>query len=332
MSTQELALYTPGVGTELQLARKPDEVIAESIEVAKSLKEIVTKTNAIQKIGESEHLKLEAWQTLGNFYGLVGKINRTEFVEFGCVSGFKAYADLVHVASGKIVSSAEAMCLNDEEKWSDRPKYEYHYILKDGSTAKDDPGWNNMQTEPNPKKLGKMRPKRKRVQIGVEKVPMYQLLSMAETRANSKVHSMALRWIVVLAGYAPTPAEEADPAGIGDDDENFGAPEERGLNQQPRKSATAKSVNGNAAPVDQSGQGASKYITQEQINKIWGAGYAANQYHKSLEKNQIEELIHQCGFPRSDKIPADQFERVYRSVYRGEVMEDEPGPEVGAPV
>jgi len=38
--------------------------------------------------------------------------------------------------------------------------------------------------------------------------PMFQVASMAQTRAGSKAQSNMLRWVVVLAGYRGTPAEE----------------------------------------------------------------------------------------------------------------------------
>src|SRR3990167_10765683 len=38
--------------------------------------------------------------------------------------------------------------------------------------------------------------------------PWFQLASMAQTRAASKAFSNVLRWVVVLAGYKGTPAEE----------------------------------------------------------------------------------------------------------------------------
>jgi hypothetical protein len=38
--------------------------------------------------------------------------------------------------------------------------------------------------------------------------PSFQQRSMAQTRANSKALASALRWVVVLAGYSPTPADE----------------------------------------------------------------------------------------------------------------------------
>ncbi len=40
--------------------------------------------------------------------------------------------------------------------------------------------------------------------------PIHQLTSMAGTRAVSKALSLKLRWVVVLAGYSPTPLEEME--------------------------------------------------------------------------------------------------------------------------
>jgi hypothetical protein len=40
--------------------------------------------------------------------------------------------------------------------------------------------------------------------------PMFQLRSMAQTRACAKALRNVLAWVVVLAGYKPTPAEEMD--------------------------------------------------------------------------------------------------------------------------
>ena len=40
--------------------------------------------------------------------------------------------------------------------------------------------------------------------------PLFQLRSMAQTRAAAKALRLALGWVVVLAGYKPTPSEELD--------------------------------------------------------------------------------------------------------------------------
>jgi len=44
--------------------------------------------------------------------------------------------------------------------------------------------------------------------------PSFQLRSMAQTRAAAKALRQALAWVVVLAGYQPTPAEEVEGAAV----------------------------------------------------------------------------------------------------------------------
>lgn len=45
---------------------------------------------------------------------------------------------------------------------------------------------------------------------GSELVPLYQLESMSQTRAQAKALRSRFSWVVVLAGYSPTPAEEME--------------------------------------------------------------------------------------------------------------------------
>jgi hypothetical protein len=101
---------------------------------------------------------------------------RTEDIDIGGVLGFKAYAEVVHDQTGTRVSSAESICMRDEENWSTRGKYEW----QDG----------------------------KRVKVGEENVPLHQVMSMAQTRALSKALAAKFRWVVVLGGWSATPAEE----------------------------------------------------------------------------------------------------------------------------
>jgi len=180
MEGQEMVALEPMLQAELVVSRAPKAVIKEAQETADALIEVVNKTDGFVVIGKGKHLKIESWITLGRFYGLTARTKSDQFIQYGDVMGFEATADVVHVASGKIVGSATAMVLNDEERWSVRPKYEW----QDGPNG------------------------RKKVQVGSERVPLHQLRSMAQTRACSKALASVLRWVVVLAGYAATPAEE----------------------------------------------------------------------------------------------------------------------------
>jgi hypothetical protein len=140
------------------MVRKPEAVLAEAKEAAKSLVEVVRQAKLARKFGgDKEHLFYEAWQTVGKFYGITAKVISSNYVEFGSAQGFEARAVAI-TRDGVEISAAESMCLSDEANWA--------------------------------------------------KKPLFQLKSMAQTRACSKALRNVLAWVVVLAGFSPTPAEE----------------------------------------------------------------------------------------------------------------------------
>jgi len=151
----ELAVYEGQ--QELTIARPPEIVLAEARKAAKALRDVVSlKPRPVIFNGE-QYLEFEDLQTLGRFYGVTAKIISTEFIDYGEAKGFEAKAVALR-ADGMEISAAEAMCLNDERNWKDKP--------------------------------------------------LFQLRSMAQTRACAKSLRNVLAWVVVLAGYKPTPAEE----------------------------------------------------------------------------------------------------------------------------
>lgn len=194
--------------SSLAVSRAPQVVLREAHEAAAALKDVIdSKPKRVEFNGET-YLEFEDWQTVGRFYGIAPRITGTRYVEFGEAKGWEATAEALHVESGKIVSSADAMCLDDEEKWRARPKYAYVYHKRSGGTSVEDPGKDELIWEKGAD--GKSRPKKERVRVADEPVPLFQLRSMAQTRAGSKALRNALAWVVVLAGYRPTPAEELD--------------------------------------------------------------------------------------------------------------------------
>lgn len=187
----------------------PEAVLLEAKKAAQALRDVVAqKPNKVMMNGE-QYLEFEDWQTLGRFYGITAREDGDpEYVDLGGVKGFKASA--VALLRGQVISRATAYCLNDEEKWRGRSKYEYAYVKKSGGHSVEDPGKDELIWEENPNKPGGKRPRKERIKTGDEPVPLFQMASMAQTRACAKVHRNVLSWIVVLAGYRPTPAEEMD--------------------------------------------------------------------------------------------------------------------------
>jgi hypothetical protein len=175
---EALAVVPRDVHEALTLGRSPSVVLAEAVTAAKALKEVIDSRQNKLAFNGRTYLQFEDWQTVARFYGVTANVVQTKFVEFGTVRGWEAKADAILIGNEQTISSADAMCLNDEPKWSTRPKYEW------------DQG--------------------KRTKVGDEPVPMFQLRSMAQTRACAKALRNALAWVVVLAGYSPTPAEEMD--------------------------------------------------------------------------------------------------------------------------
>jgi hypothetical protein len=205
---------------DLGIQRAPEQVLAEAHRAAAALKRVIDAKPEKILFGpvgkQKQYLTFEDWQTVGRFYGIAPRIVTSRPVTLGMgeatITGWEAVAEAVHVSTGRVVSSADAMCLNDEEKWSARPKYAWVYHKKSGGTSEADPGKDELIWEKGAD--GKMRPKKERIQAGMESVPQFQLRSMAQTRAGAKALRNALAWVVVLAGYSPTPAEELPEADV----------------------------------------------------------------------------------------------------------------------
>lgn len=228
--SNEMTVYE--ANQDIAIYRAPDVVLAEATTAAKALSTVLAgKKKKVMMNGE-QYLEFEDWQTVGRFYGVTAKIVSTNFVDFGGVQGFEARAVAVR-ADGAEISAAESMCLNDEEKWSARPKYRNYYILRDGSKQEEDPPKDQIVWIPNPNKPGSKMPKRERERVGDEKVPLFQLKSMAQTRACAKVLRNVLAWVVVLAGYRPTPAEELDGKTTIMDQDNGGEQETASAQKPP---------------------------------------------------------------------------------------------------
>ena len=161
---------------QLALQRAPEEVLAEAAKAAKALKALIDAKKKKVVINGQTFLQYEDWLTVARFYGISPVARATNYIERGRARGYECHAEAILVSTGQVIGAAQAECLDDEDRWDTRPSYE----------------WRNGE----------------RIKVGEEKVPLFQLRSMAQTRAESKVLASILRWVVVLAGYSGTPAEE----------------------------------------------------------------------------------------------------------------------------
>ena len=188
-------LVVMGEDTNVSLWRNPETVLTEAKQAAQALIKVVNmKPKKVVFNGET-YLEFEDWQTVSKFYGCTTKIISTNLVEFDGVRGFEATAVVLDRHQNEI-GRVDSMCLSDEANWGDVPVYEW----KDELDEKGQKIW----IERN----GKRVPKAKKVEVSRAPKPLFQLRSMAQTRAQVKALRSIFSWVVVMAGYQPTPAEE----------------------------------------------------------------------------------------------------------------------------
>jgi hypothetical protein len=173
--SNEVTNYQPGA-VELTMSRTTGVVLKEAEQAASALMKIVNERKLFKQIGSKRHLFVEAWETVGHFYRCHARVVDVIPMEIGPDYGWRAQADLVHMDTGHVLSTAFAFCMTDEADWRERPKYK----------------WVNGE----------------RIQDGMEPVSHHARASMAQTRARSKVFRGVFDVVAVLAGYDPTPAEE----------------------------------------------------------------------------------------------------------------------------
>ena len=223
-------------GAFLTQWRDPEEVLAEATKAAVALKRVVSMKTSPVKFNGEQYLEREDWGTVAKFYGCYAKPMSTEYVEFGPVRGFKATAVVID-RDGIEVGRAESMCLNDEDNWGDVPFYEWVDEL-----------------DANGKKIwdaGKSRYKAKKVKAGSKPKPLFQLMSMAQTRAEAKALKGVFSWVVVLAGYKPTPAEEMTQDTIREQEPQREPIQQPQSTKQTQQATQAAGTNENAATQPQ---------------------------------------------------------------------------------
>lgn len=167
--SSEQAVAVRQFDTSVQRVREtPAEAVAKAREQAQELMKIVKETHISKKIGDKEHLQVEAWQTIANFNRCWIDTDWTRDIKDseGRVLGVEARARLVRLDDGVVLGGAEGACMMDEE-----------LERQDGTVIE---RWSDY----------------------------YAVKSMAQTRAQGKVGRMAFAWVAVLGGYATTPAEE----------------------------------------------------------------------------------------------------------------------------
>jgi len=198
-------------------AATPDEVIAAATGVADRFSDIVKRQRLYKRIGDRDHILIEAWQTIGSLTGVFavkdGGVRELPWPEI---------ERLIWVADEPPFPGREPR--RESEEWSIwkaadelRKTFEHHQAIerahalgkawgfaaafravKDGREV----GWGEGRVD-----------RSERTWAGRED---YAMSSMGQTRGQSRTLGAPLRFIVKLAGYEPTLPEDDAPAVAGE--------------------------------------------------------------------------------------------------------------------
>lgn len=257
------------VSHEVTLAHDPAKVLADAKRACTALMEVVSQKKKPVIMNGEQYLEFEDWQTVAKFYGVTAKVTETKIIHIGNVMGFEATAEAIRMSDGLAISAATAMCLNDEDKWSTRAKYEY--------------------VQGN------------RVKVGDVAVPLFQLRSMAQTRACAKALRNVLAWVVVLAGFKPTPAEEMSGMETPPPVKITPVVTKPPVQEAPQDDS--EHIWNGQPPADQKPRG--PVISDPQRKRLYaiamGAGMSKETFHTWIKKQ---------GYESSKDVTKDDYERV----------------------
>lgn len=151
----------------------PEGMVSLATRMATILSDVVEKRKLYATIQGRKFPTVEAWMTIGRMDGVVA---REASVPIRHDDGsYEAVVELVRLSDGMRIGNGSALCgAPDDEPWGGTPS-------KYGKPAK------------GPR-------------------PEHQRRSMAVTRATSRAFRQQYSWIMALAGYEPTPADEMPAA------------------------------------------------------------------------------------------------------------------------
>lgn len=201
------------LGDVIATMRDPELVLEDARRAAAALMSVIRTKKEIVRFNGEQYIEADDWALIARFYGLSALLESDRFVDYGGAQGFEATVVLKDI-NGVERGRATSMCLNDEENWRERPKYATCFVLLDGTLTEVEPSnvWKECLLEETGKTRGDgtpvMRPKKERRLVGTEAVPLFQIRSMAQTRATGKAYAMILRFVPMLANLKSTPAEE----------------------------------------------------------------------------------------------------------------------------
>lgn len=189
----------------------PEEILTLAADVATRFTDVVKRQRLSQRISGREHVLVEGWQTLGSLVGVFA-VKDSGVMELPWPKLVRLWAEPDRPGPEPKRAAAEypawEAAVEERERWEHHRALlrardgglAYGYVVAFRAVTKDgrEVGWGEGMCTRN--------------ELHKELDDEHSIRSMAQTRGQSRTLSAPLRWLVKLAGYATTPAEEMPDA------------------------------------------------------------------------------------------------------------------------
>lgn len=265
---QQVVVHNHETAVELFPGATPAEVIEQATAVADALKPILSAQDMTSRISGKDHVQIEGWQTLGALLKVTP----------------------VCVATRRIEPKAKFEVKGKKRKWGKVDgrrqvveEFDYSYEVEGYS-------WEaTVEARTlDGRVIGSADAMCSREEDKWKDADDYAIRSMAQTRASSKALASVLRFVVTLAGYSGTPAEEMP----GQPDEGRqGAPPARAQAKRREGQGDGKSAQATAPQRRKMHAEASRLKLTEPQFKAWIEWNAGTPHTDRIEKASASKLI-----------------------------------------
>lgn len=198
------------MGSAIIRAEQPDEVLAKAATIADSLKRLIEQQGLAVNMGGKKHVEINGWQALGTLLGALGGEPlhaETVWARPYCTPDGQPVRHTYTALVKRYYSKSQGGGLKSETTYEvDGFDWEARVEIRTAGGVV----------------VGTAEGMCSRAEESWGKSADYAVRSMAETRAESRAYRRAAGWLVAIAGYNPTPAEEM--AGVKRDDEQEAGP------------------------------------------------------------------------------------------------------------
>ena len=135
MNEEATALIPAPIQTTLILEGDPEAQLQYAEKAATALMKRVEKKTKKLEINGKQYLEFGDWQTLARFFGATAGVEWSRAIyRDERLAGYEARA--IVYQRGQVISSAEALCLNNEKNWGKRDEFALRSMAQTRACAK----------------------------------------------------------------------------------------------------------------------------------------------------------------------------------------------------